>query len=636
MGTAARAEPGTQPAGLLSVAWEAETGRVSAIRYRDELLTATADASPTFDLRDDAGWLIGPRRVKARRLKESHPDPQTTLIGVEAGSWEVLLRYQVDPRQATLAQSATVTWHGASPTKLKGFWFGLPPLALGKESSFFFPGAYPPKRYAGDALRPDDRRGAWESPASLIVQLAPARSMIFLSDELAAAADRASVSAQQREGGLQVSQAFAVQSRMNPGQSQEIGTAWLTIAEADGEAALRRIPQWMQAHGHVTPADRPAWFRDAVIYSFHPGGTIGAQFKDLGGFHAAGPLVDDVAALGATAVWIMPIEDAAVYHPRDYYKFQDGLGTAEEYRDLVARAHRLGLHVLQDIVPHGGRNDYPRAKEHPEWLVFDEDGSTLSYWCYDFNWPTWREYMAGVASHYVRQFGVDGYRVDAVGGSRIPNWNPQIPYARASFAQLQGGLNMLRSLRGAVKEAKPDGGILAEVQGSVYGAASDAVYDFTGCYTVQHDLRKLPPDQFVDRLRRWLHEQQYTEVPDLLRLRHVESHDSLRGQLWYGVEPMRAMMALTAWIHGVPLVYHEMESGHSRTFRRIFAIRRVLPELCGGDADYLSVQTPPGVFACLRTAGEGASVVLVNFCGTPLDGEARVPLNAVNPFLGVA
>ena len=32
--------------------------------------------------------------------------------------------------------------------------------------------------------------------------------------------------------------------------------------------------------------------------------------------------------------------------------------------------------------------------------------------------------MAGVARHYVTQFGVDGYRVDAVGGSKIVNWNP--------------------------------------------------------------------------------------------------------------------------------------------------------------------------------------------------------------------
>ena len=95
-------------------------------------------------------------------------------------------------------------------------------------------------------------------------------------------------------------------------------------------------------------------------------------------------------------VWILPIQDVSRYSPRDYYAIQQGLGTADEFRALIDRAHQLGLHVLQDCVPHGGRSDYPRAKQHPEWLAYKEDGSTLVYWCFDFNWPTWRDYMAGV------------------------------------------------------------------------------------------------------------------------------------------------------------------------------------------------------------------------------------------------
>jgi len=614
----------------LALQLDGATGAPTEIRIDGQPVTLPVASPVPFDIRQEADWLIGPRKVASRLIGFERRSEREGTARVAVGDWELRLHYSVDAQLPAFQRSFTIVWNGTAPTKLKGFWCDTPRLATGPESAYFAPGSFPPQHRAAGDFQAGTQRTFSHSPAPLIVQLTPGRSLVWLTDELAPTADRGSVAVREEERGLRVTQSFNIQARMKPGDAQNVGVLHFWAVEGDGEAALRSIPAWMRAHGHRPPADRPDWFRDAVIYSFHPGGTIGSQFRDLGGFTASLPLLDRIAALGATAIWVMPIEDAAVYHPRDYYKFQPGLGTADEYKALVARAHALGLHVLQDCVPHGGRNDYPRAKEHPEWLAYEEDGSTLDYWCYDFNWPTWRQYMADVARHYVRQFDVDGYRVDAVGGSRIPNWNPDIPYARASHAQLQGGLNMLRSLRGAVKELKPaEGGLLAEVQGSVYGAVSDAIYDFGLCYNVLHDLRRSPPELAVPRLRRWLHEQQYAETPDLLRLRHVESHDSLRAQLWYGVEPHRALLALTAWIHGIPLVYHEMEEGHSDVDRRIFAIRKAVAELRRGDADYLAVETPPQVFACLRTLDNQAAVVLINLGPKAIEAQARVPRAAL-------
>ena len=98
---------------------------------------------------------------------------------------------------------------------------------------------------------------------------------------------------------------------------------------------------------------------------------------------------------------------------------------------------------------------------------------------------------------------------------------------------------MQRALRQAVKAVRPDGANLAEVGASIHGTVSDSTYDFSLCYEVLHDFRKVPADVFVPRLRRWLHEQQCAEVPDLVRMRHLESHDSLRSGLWYGARPQR-------------------------------------------------------------------------------------------------
>ena len=628
--------------GRFAVVLDAQSGGLAELRWDDQPLTQPLGTVPPLDIKQDDAWILGSGRVKAKLLDVARPGPGMAVATLAAGDWQIELHYELDASWPMLTRWARLKWSGQQPSKLKGFWLGTPPFQISPrpragegpgvraadsdQSYYYFPGVYPPQRYPADGFRDGARHSTPQSLSPVIAQLSPQRSLLWICDELTAASDHTSATVTETPGGFRVAQHINAQGRVRPGDVQEIGSAALWLIEGDGETALRRIHDWMRKRGHVPPADRPEWFRDAVIYSFHPGGTTGSGFRDLGGFRAATKLLDHIAALGCNTIWIMPIEDAGPYQPRDYYKFQEGLGTADGYRVLVARAHQLGLHVLQDCVPHGGRNDSPRARAHPEWLAQEEDGSTLSYWCNDFNWPSWQQYMASVARHYVTQFGVDGYRVDAVGGSKIVNWNPAIPYARASFAQLQGGLGMLRALRAAVKREKPDGAILAEVQGSVYGTAADAVYDFTGCYQAFHDVRKMPAEEFVPRLRRWLHEQHYAETPGLLRLRHIESHDSLRAELWYGPEPMRALMALTAWIDGIPLVYHEMENGHEAEFRRIFDIRKTLPELRRGDVDYLSVEAPPGVFACLRSDGERASILVMNFGHDASDGEIRVPL----------
>jgi hypothetical protein len=604
----------------LAIALDAHTGG---------WLTLTADGQTLAA--GDAGFVpfdVGAGKEPVRLESADARDGALETV-YRQGDWQVLLRWRLDGARGLLVRSARVTWRGAAQTKLRGFTFRTPPVTLTGEGFYFTPGAYPPSRREAAALSAGGRQGFGGSVAPLLAQLSPRGSLAWLSDELTAGSDHPSGNVSESPDAIQVSQRLDAEARMNPGDSQDIGDAHLWWQPCGGEELLTRLHQWMSWVGHVVPADRSPWFPDTVLYSYYPGGTIGSGFHDLGGFKPATALLDRIADLGCNAIWLLPLEDRSPYQPNDYYRFAAGLGSAEDYKALVNRAHALGLHVLQDCVPHGGNNTNARAKAHPEWLVQTEDGKTFDYWCFDFNSPTWRDYMAGVARHYVQDFDVDGYRVDAVGGSKTVNWNPTLPYARASFAQLQGGLNMLRSLRGAVKALKPDGGLLAEVQGSVYGTVADAVYDFTGCYTVNQDLRRQTPEVFVSRLRRWLHEQDCAEAAGLLRLRHPESHDALRAGLWYGTDGERALMALSAWIPGIPLVYHEAEEGNREAFRQIFAWRKELPELSRGDADYLSVSAPPTVFACLRRLGDQASVVLINFGPDPVKAEVKVPLAAL-------
>ena len=605
----------------LAVRFDENTGELTAVVYQNDTITLPLNGIQWFDYQQNGEWIFAKNKPVLKSIDRISVNEVSITRTI--GDWTILFHYEIKPAAATLKRSFELEYNGKEPTIMKSFWTAYPTFPFTEDSECFIPGQYPPRRYTQSDFAEGQRLTSGRNSAPLVFQINKNRSIILLSDNLKEYSDSPSSGIERRDGGVRLSQSYNIQGRVVSGTKFKLGDTYLRIIDGNSETALFQFHPLMKQLGHSVPKDRPNWFEEAILYSFHPGGTIGSNCKDLGGFKPATELLDRIKELGCNSIWLLPLEDRSIYWPRDYYKFQDGLGSTpekapEEYKALVNRAHELGINVLQDSVPHGGGNPNARSTAHPEWLLQDENGKTYDYWGFDFNHPTWIDYMSEVAEFYMKNYGIDGYRVDACGGSRMPNWNPDIPYSRASHSQSQGGLNMLRAIRTSVKNVNRNGGILAEVHTGIWGAVSDATYDFDLCYNVLHDSRKLPAEEFVNRIRRWLHEQQYSEIPDMLRLRHIESHDSLRSQLWYGTEGHRKLLALTAFIHGIPLVYHDQEIGNHRIYKMIFEARKSFSELNGGDADYLSIEAPPGVFACLRTKGEQASIVVIDFNEKPV------------------
>ena len=634
----------------LAVRLDPQTGWPGEVFCDGRCVVNAPESRQLFDIKQDDSWVTGGgtaiQSVDVQRLSAD-----SIRCRMKAGDWRLDACVQLFPDQRMLRRWFEVTWQGSANTKIKGLWFQAGQLPLNETGNYFCPAQYPPKLTTAKELAAGHGTTNGRSPSPVIADSGNGWSALWILDESPDYSDRGSSGVFEGKDFVRVTQSFNMLGHMRQGEPQRVGDTWLWLQPNDSETALRRMGEWFRIVGQVPPVDRPDWLKRVILYSFHPGGTIGSQCRDLGGFQPATALLPHIRNLGCNAIWLMPLEDKSIYWPRDYYKFQEGLGTADDYKALTATAHALGMRVWQDCVPHGGSNEYPRAKEHPEWLAQNEDGSTLHYWCFDFNWPSWIDYMTGVVGFYTREYGLDGFRIDACGGSKIPNWNPEIPYARASHAQAQGGLAMQRALRQTVKSIRPDGANLAEVGASIHGTVSDSTYDFSLCYQVLHDFRKVPADVFVPRLRRWLHEQQCAEVPDLVRMRHLESHDSLRSALWYGARPQRALLALISWIHGIPMVYHEMEDGNYQIYRQIFHVRSHVPELNSGTSDYLSITAPDGVFACLRTGvvpeegtsawhadyawdttpgtAERASIVLVNLNGRTMRGPVSLPTHCL-------
>ena len=557
-------------------------------------------------------------------LKQERPTPDTLELTIAAGSFEWIERYRAFGDQPRLDRSLRLINRGTEVVKLRGVKFTTAGVKATGDGFYRFPGVWPAASHRFADVEAGHVQRGHGALAPVLAQLANGKTLVWTSY----AEDSAWVDVAEGAGTLDVRQGLNSAGYLRPNQPQDFSFVTLQVLDGDYWAALAQLGRWMDAVGLKIPADRPAWVSEAIFYAFHPGGSTGGGWKDLGGFQAATDrLLPTLPRLGVNAVWILPVEFKSAYWPMDYYRFADGLGDAAQFRALVAKAHALGYRVWQDLVPHGGAPEAVHNKAHPEFMLQLEDGSHLNYWLNDFALPSWQRYIADVATFYVKEYGVDGFRVDACSGSKDNNWNPALPYARASLAKMWGGLEMLRGIRTAVRKENPHfGAILGEVESTRHEAVTDAVYDFGFCYNLCRQWNVLDAGPYVSALQEYFEEQKLSEPRGVLRLRHVESHDSLRAQGWYGVRGMHAMYALSAWIDGIPMIYQGMEDGHGYALAEINRIRHERPELTRGEAFYRAVHCDvPGVFTCLRILGERSSVVVINFNRTPVQAQLDWP-----------
>ncbi len=613
--------------GPLRLSFSETTGDLLGIACRgQEIARSKEGVSPiTFSIgpTNKVVWLE--QMGLTRKLTgQNRPTPDTLELTVTVGPFELVERYKLHTDRAGLDRSVRLTNRGQETVKLRGVAFRTEGLIATEPGFYRFPGVWPAQSHRFADMQPGRKRSGRGSIASALAELLPKQSLLWASfgDE------SPTVQITEDKGRFEVRQHLFAAGYLRPDQPQEIGFVSMEVLEGDYWTALAKLWDWMDSVGLKLPADQPAWMREAILYSFHPGGTTGSHFKDLGGFEAATErLMPTLPRLGVNAVWIMPVEYRSPYWPLDYYRFMEGIGDGAQYRRLVAKAHELGFHVLQDLVPHGGSPKAVHNQQHPEFMLHREDGSTLDYWLNDFARPDWQQFIARVAAHYVKEYDVDGYRVDACFGSKEMNWDPAIPYARASLATLHGGLDMLRGIRAAVKQLKPEqGALLGEVESARHEAVTDSVYDFGFCYNLCRQWNRMDAGPFVAALQDYLEEQKLSEPRGAVRLRHVESHDSLRAQGWYGVRGMRAMYALSAWIDGMPMIYQGMEDGHALALAEINEIRRSRPEISRGEAFYRAVKCDvPGVFTCLRKLGDRTSVIVINFNREPVKAALSWP-----------
>ncbi|HEY7716393.1 MAG TPA: malto-oligosyltrehalose trehalohydrolase [Candidatus Binatia bacterium] len=152
-----------------------------------------------------------------------------------------------------------------------------------------------------------------------------------------------------------------------------------------------------------------------VIYELHVG-----TFTREGTWDGAARQLSELAAMGITALEIMPVADFAGrfgwgYDGVDLFAPTRLYGTPDDFRRFVDRAHAAGLGVILDVVynhigPDGAclteySDDYFTDRYENEWgkaINFDGDRSG----------PV-REFFIANAGYWIDEFHIDGLRLDA-------------------------------------------------------------------------------------------------------------------------------------------------------------------------------------------------------------------------------
>lgn len=157
-------------------------------------------------------------------------------------------------------------------------------------------------------------------------------------------------------------------------------------------------------------------WHEAVLYELHLG-----CFTPQGTFASAIERLDELVALGVTAIELMPVaafpgrrgwgyDGVLLYAPHPAY------GTPDDMKRLVAAAHARGLMVLLDVVYNhfGPDGNYLHAYARPFF-----DASIATPWGAAINFDgegsrTVRDFFLHNALYWVEEFHLDGLRVDAV------------------------------------------------------------------------------------------------------------------------------------------------------------------------------------------------------------------------------
>ena len=323
------------------------------------------------------------------------------------------------------------------------------------------------------------------------------------------------------------------------------------------------------------------WY-EIFVHSYYD--TDNDGIGDLDGVTAK---LDYVKEMGFNGIWLMPLHPSPTYHKYDvidYYAIDEDYGTLEDFRTLVDEAHARGIRVIMDLVVNHTSDSHPwfRAAcdyirengapggEYGDYYNFKATSggaySSVSGTQYYYESQFWsgmpdlnldseavRAEIVDIMTYWMSNYGVDGFRLDAVTSYYTGN--------------IQGNIDFLSWLNTEAKRINPDAYLVGEAWvtddytiNRYYESGVDSFFLFTGSQATGTiaSLVKMGSGRSLGQL----FENLESVYGDAILAPFLGNHDTMRpGSFMPGVENVKMAAGVLSMMNGGTYVYYGEEIG---------------------------------------------------------------------------
>ncbi len=459
------------------------------------------------------------------------------------------------------------------------------------------------------------------------------------------------------------------------------------------------------------PVSQP-WWNDAVFYELTVRSFYDSNSDGIGDFNGLIEKLDylndgdpsTTTDLGVTGIWLLPIHPSPSTHGydvTDYYAVNSQYGTMDDFRRLVDEAHRRGIRIIMDLVINHSSSQHPwfvqsqdPQSPYRDWYVWSNVDPGFRgpwgqqvwhplngafYYAYfwegmpDLNYsnPEVTAEMEQITRFWLKDIGIDGFRLDAIGSLIEEGTN--VVETKASHDWFSNYLKF-------IKEIKPEAMAIGEIWQEdavvapwVANQRVDLAFEFDLSAALIAGIKEGNSNRIIETLHLGT-----SQFPSGQYGVFLANHDMTRVITQLGDDPQKAKVAASLYLTlpGVPFVYYGEEIGMRNQppeglflppmqwsggryagfsdvipwsapdidplrnvsaetgdpnsilshYRTLISLRNRHPALQTGELFLLSTSAQ-GLFASLRTSPTESVLVLINLSASPIL-EPKVSLDA--------
>ena len=365
------------------------------------------------------------------------------------------------------------------------------------------------------------------------------------------------------------------------------------------------------------------WWKTAVFIEIFVRSYKDSDGDGKGDFKGLISKLDYLKQLGIGGIWLLPIMESSDndhgYHTMDYRAVESDYGTMDDFKTLLAEAHKRGIGIIIDFVINHGSAKLPMFIEastnvngmYRDYFVYTNinpgvwnvEGKTDVWFQFpsgyffagftpeipewNFNNPNVHQYMNDNIRFWLN-LGVDGFRLDAVAHlyENGPNATMYQPESEAYFAEFRAIVDHYANRYTICEDAK------AEYLGA---DKMNSGFSFGLNYEIMNAVINGNPYKLPGAISYYLN-----YLPNGATYAHfLSNHDSFAGpRAFTSLNGIQAKCKLAASVYmtipGIPFVYYgeEIGMGHFTKMWAEYALRTPMQWDASPNSGFTSAAKP--------------------------------------------